>query len=196
MWILKLEGFQKMLPESYKQSNSNWCFIENDFQRCQRHTITESDIVCALPSLLLIYIPPSFHSGYHGSKELDSNSAAVGWNLSRVVGDDRHCLREMRCGRTHCDMQAAAMAAAAAATHALSYTSSEGTCVKALLEDIRRGWSRFKRNKDSNKMYVFKGNTMNQSARKSRRLWLVLSRIPFSVDGPRHHPQRHGWNLH
>lgn len=76
--------------------------------------------VCPALSLLLLYIPPSFHSGCHGSKEPDSNSAAVGWNLSQVVGDDRRRVREMRCGRTPCDMQAAAMAAAAAATHALS----------------------------------------------------------------------------
>lgn len=32
-------------------------------------------------SLSLIYIPSSLSSGYHGSKELDSNNASEGWSL-------------------------------------------------------------------------------------------------------------------
>lgn len=34
-------------------------------------------------SLARIYIPSSLHFGCHGSKESDSNSATVGWNLSQ-----------------------------------------------------------------------------------------------------------------
>lgn len=61
-------------------------------------------------SLALIYIPSSLHSGYHGSKELDSNSATVGWNLSQEERDDHIFVwvrqgvdgRSLTCTLLHC----------------------------------------------------------------------------------------------
>lgn len=43
-------------------------------------------------SLSLIYIPSSLCSGYHGSKELDSNNATEGWSLWREERADHICV--------------------------------------------------------------------------------------------------------
>lgn len=155
------------------------------------HRVSRS--VCPALSLLLIYIPPSFHSGCHGSKEPDSNSAAVGWSLSQVVGDDRRCLREPRCGRTHCDVHAAAMAAAAAATHALSCTPAESSW-----RERRRYTERLipnEREKRPQKHGGLKGQRREPVCEEKPQT--LMSLVPHSIPcrWPAASP-RHCWNSH
>ncbi len=69
-------------------------------------------------SLSLIYIPSSLRSGYHGSKELDSNNATEGWSLWREERADRICNRARQgVDGTQSDTYAAVPLSPAAATH-------------------------------------------------------------------------------
>lgn len=87
--------------------------------------ITRSECVCALPSRYSSFISRPLSTPVTMAARSWIQTAAL-WveTFLQVVGDDRHCVRETRCGRARCDTRAAAMSAAAAATHASPESSS------------------------------------------------------------------------